>query len=129
MQTRHYVDIHLSTHVQDLTRLIRDKCLVLYLKPFASIKLERMSAAFGWSVDDVEKAVVGLIQSGEIKARVDSLNKVNVVFAWVFGKRLSVAQVLKAREVDARAELYVRAITAGADMQSATRKLLLRLRL
>lgn len=35
-----------------------------------------MSQAFGWSVDDIEKAVVGLIQSGEIKGRVDSQSKV-----------------------------------------------------
>jgi COP9 signalosome complex subunit 1 len=76
-QTRHYLDIHLAPHVQNLTNLIRDKCLVLYLQPFASIRLERMSEAFGWPVEEVEKAVVGLIQSGDIKARVDSLNKVS----------------------------------------------------
>jgi COP9 signalosome complex subunit 1 len=85
-QTRHYMDIHLSSHVHELTRLIRDKCLVLYLQPFASIKLERMSVAFGWSIDDIEKAVVGLIQSGDIKARVDSLNKVLVVVWMAVGR-------------------------------------------
>lgn len=35
-----------------------------------------MSTAFGWSVEEIEKAVISLIQSGEIKARVDSQNKV-----------------------------------------------------
>jgi COP9 signalosome complex subunit 1 len=80
------MDIHLSSHVHELTRLIRDKCLVLYLQPFASIKLERMSVAFGWSIDDIEKAVVGLIQSGDIKARVDSLNKVLVVVWMAVGR-------------------------------------------
>jgi len=110
--TRHYLDIHLSTHVKNLTTLIRDKCLVMYLQPFASIRLELMSVAFGWTVEEVEKAVVGLIQSGDIKARVDSLNK-----------------VLKAKDVDPRTELFLRATTAGEEMQSATRRLLLRLRL
>ena len=56
--------------------LIRSKALVLYFQPFASIRLERMSQAFGWSVDDLERQVVSLIQSGEIKARVDRQNKV-----------------------------------------------------
>ena len=59
--------------------LIRSKALVLYFQPFASIRLERMSQAFGWSVDDLERQVVSLIQSGEIKARVDRQNKVLVV--------------------------------------------------
>ena len=41
--------------------LIRSKALVLYFQPFASIRLERMSQAFGWSVDDLERQVVSLI--------------------------------------------------------------------
>jgi COP9 signalosome complex subunit 1 len=76
IQTRHYADIHLAAHVHDLTALIRDRALVLYFTPFASIRLERMSVAFGWGVDEVERAVVALIQAGEIKGRVDSQNKV-----------------------------------------------------
>lgn len=35
-----------------------------------------MSTAFGWTVEEVEEQVVGLIQSGEIQGRVDSQNKV-----------------------------------------------------
>jgi hypothetical protein len=35
-----------------------------------------MSAAFGWTVEEVEQHVVALIQSGDIKGRVDSQNKV-----------------------------------------------------
>ena len=66
-------------HVDTLTNLIRSKALVLYFQPFSSIRLERMSQAFGWSVDDLERQVVSLIQSGEIKARVDRQNKVLVV--------------------------------------------------
>ena len=38
-------------------------------------------------------------------------------------------QVLKAKDLDHRAELFSRAIKAGADIQTANRKLLLRLRL
>jgi len=35
-----------------------------------------MAAAFGWTVQQVEEQVVGLIQAGEIRGRVDSQNKV-----------------------------------------------------
>jgi COP9 signalosome complex subunit 1 len=111
-QARHALDLHLAPHVATLAALVRDRCLVMYLQPFASIRLARMSAAFGWPAEDVERAVVGLIQAGEVKARIDSLDK-----------------VLRAKEVDPRAELFVRATTVGREMQSATRKLLLRLRL
>jgi hypothetical protein len=75
-QTRHYVDIHLAPHVQNLTNLIRNWAVVLYFQPFATIRLDRMSTAFGWTVEEVEEQVVGLIQSGEIQGRVDSQNKV-----------------------------------------------------
>jgi len=76
-QTRHYADIHLTNHVNDLTSMIRNSAVVLYFQPFASIKLDRMSAAFGWTIEEVEYHVVNLIQSGHIQGRVDSQNKVS----------------------------------------------------
>jgi len=110
--TRHYVDVHLSPHVHDLMNLIRNWAVVLYFQPFSTIKLDRMSAAFGWTIEEVEYHVVNLIQSGNIQGRVDSQNK-----------------ILQAKKTDYRAELFARAIKAGRDMQSANRKLLLRMRL
>ncbi|KAJ7704454.1 hypothetical protein B0H17DRAFT_1326592 [Mycena rosella] len=80
--------------------------VVLYFRPFASIKLERMSGAFGRSVEDVEDQVVALIQSGSIHGR-----------------------ILYAKQTDYRAELFARAIEAGRDIQSTNRKVLLRMRL
>ncbi|KZT26058.1 G protein pathway suppressor 1 [Neolentinus lepideus HHB14362 ss-1] len=110
--TRHYLDIYLSSHVHDLTNLIRNRAIVLYFQPFSTIKLDRMSTVFGWSVDEVERQVVSLIQSGEIQGRVDSQNK-----------------ILKAKQMDSRAQLFAKALKAGSEMQSANRKLLLRMRL
>jgi COP9 signalosome complex subunit 1 len=75
-QTRHYLDINLFPHVLELTALIRDRALVLYFQPFQSIRLERMGDAFGMDVEEIERQVVRLIQSGRIQARVDSRNKV-----------------------------------------------------
>ena len=75
-QTRHYIDVHLSPHVHDLMNLIRNWAVVLYFQPFATIKLDRMSAAFGWTIEEVEYHVVNLIQFGNIQGRVDSQNEV-----------------------------------------------------
>jgi len=78
-QTRHYVDIHLFSHILDLMNLIRNWAVVLYFWPFLSIKLERMSVAFGWTVEEVEENVIALIQSGDIHGRVDSRNRVRSI--------------------------------------------------
>ncbi|OSX58352.1 hypothetical protein POSPLADRAFT_1154048 [Postia placenta MAD-698-R-SB12] len=110
--TRHAVDPHLGAHIQILIKLITNRALVLFFQPFVSIRLERMSTAFGWTVDELEQHVVALIQSGEIKARVDRQNK-----------------ILKAKETDQRSVLYARVMKSGEHMASANRKLLLRLRL
>lgn len=109
---RYLLDPLLGPHVGNLTALIRSRAVVLYFQPFATIRLERMSAAFGWTVEYTEREVVALIQRGEILGRVDSQNK-----------------ILRARSTNHRAQLYAHALKAGTDMQSATKKLLLRLQL
>ncbi|KAF8624719.1 hypothetical protein AX17_007050 [Amanita inopinata Kibby_2008] len=110
--TRHYIDVHLSPHVQQLTNMIRNWAIILYFQPFTSIRLQRMSEAFGWTVEEVEQNVVNLIQTGQIQGRVDSQNK-----------------ILQAKKTDYRADLFARAIKAGNEIQLANRKLLLRMRL
>ena len=87
-----------------------------------------MSAAFGWTTEEVERHVVALIQSGDIQGRVDSQNKARIV-SILWCEVLTWAQILKAKKKDHRAELFARAIKAGSDIQSANRKLLLRMRL
>ncbi|KAI9513524.1 26S proteasome subunit RPN7-domain-containing protein [Russula earlei] len=109
---RHLLDPLLGPHVANLTALIRTRAVVLYFQPFATIRLDRMSAAFGWTVEDTEREVVALIQRGDIHGRVDTQNK-----------------ILRARSTNHRAQLYAHALKAGAEMQSATNKLLLRLQL
>ncbi|KAH0831324.1 26S proteasome subunit RPN7-domain-containing protein [Lanmaoa asiatica] len=110
--TRHYIDIHLGIHVNDLTQHLRHTAVVLYFQPFETIRLDRMASAFGWSIEEVEREVVALIQSGQIQGRVDSQNK-----------------ILKAKKTDHRAELFEHAMKTASDIQSTNRKLLLRMRL
>ncbi|KAG6816086.1 hypothetical protein H0H87_008748 [Tephrocybe sp. NHM501043] len=117
--TRHLIDIHLAPHIQELIDQIRNWAVVLYFQPFATIKLDRMSKAFGWTIEEVEKNVVQLIQSGKIQGRVDSQNKQGLRFG----------KILYAKKTDYRADLFARAIKTGTDIQSANRKLLLRMKL
>ena len=93
-----------------------------------------MSQAFGWTVEEVEQHVVALIQSGAIKGRVDSQNKVpsyKLSSSEIARHSMTVArlQILQAKKTDYRADLFARAIRAGTDMRNANRKLLLRMRL
>ena len=66
----------MAPHLAALTQLIRSRAVSLYFKPFATVKLEKMARAFGWTVDVTEKEVIRLIGEGEIKGRVDRLGKV-----------------------------------------------------
>ena len=69
---------------------------MLYFQPFATIKLERMSIAFGWTLEEVEYHVVNLIQSGNIQGRVDSQNKVRgETFAFIFFSKKFISFFLK----------------------------------
>ncbi|KZV95984.1 PCI-domain-containing protein [Exidia glandulosa HHB12029] len=110
--SRHILDINLSPHVQELTTMIRDRAIVLYFQPFASIRLDRMALAFGLPADQLEKMVVALIQAGQIKGRVDSQNK-----------------ILRAKDLDQRVAMFTRAEKVGKAIQSSNHKLLLRIRL
>lgn len=83
-QTRHALSPHLYHHLSTIAQLIRSRAIVLYFQPFASVKLEKMAKAFGWTVDETETEVVRLIRdgreggaSGGMKGRVDRLNKVS----------------------------------------------------
>lgn len=74
---RHTLDNQLGPHIKNLTRLVKNRALVLYFGPFASIRLDSLADAFGLSPEETEKSVVALIQDGSIKGRVDSHNKVS----------------------------------------------------
>lgn len=74
--SRHMLDNQLAPHIRALTKLIKDRALVLYFGPFASIRLDSLAEAFGLTGEETEKSVVALIQEGRIKGRVDSHNKV-----------------------------------------------------
>lgn len=80
LQWRLVFDLHLQPQVTHLINAIRHRAYVQYFEPFQNVQLSRMATSFG--VDEerarpqFEKDVIGLIQDGMLKARVDDIEKV-----------------------------------------------------
>lgn len=110
--SRHLLDVHLAPHVTALSKQIRNRALVQYFQPFQRVHLDKMATAFGMSLSQLEADVVKLIEDGQIKARIDSQQK-----------------ILNAKDYDPRIELYNRAVRIGLETQASTQKLLWRMRL
>ncbi|GAA5968772.1 hypothetical protein JCM8115_002084 [Rhodotorula mucilaginosa] len=111
-QARLRLDLHLGPHIDDLLTSIRQRALQSYFSPFASVSLERMSDAFGWSPEVMQVAVVELIQSGALKARIDSAKG-----------------ILVAKRVEPRVEAFRNALEQGEKMQQKAAASQLRMKL
>lgn len=61
-------------HVNKLYGRIRSKALVQYVHPFESVDLSRMAVVFNTNVKDLELELFGLIENGQINARIDTQN-------------------------------------------------------
>lgn len=109
---RHLLDVHLSPHVPALVRAIQDRAIVAFAQPFSSVSLSRMATVFGWSEEDTKNHVLRLIQKGSLAARIDSQ-----------------AGVVKAHQPDVRRELYEKALAVGQQVDEATKKVQLRMKL
>lgn len=75
-QARYLLDVHLSHQVGNLMGLIRSRAIIQYLEPFETARIARMAEAFGFSDERMEQDVVALIGAGDLKARIDSRDKV-----------------------------------------------------
>ena len=71
------LDIQLQKHVEQLYDLIRSKSIVQYFVPFSTVTLGAMSEAFGTKEMDMERELVGMIESGRLEARIDTKNRVS----------------------------------------------------
>lgn len=70
------MDIYLFEHVQSLYNQIRSKALIQYVTPFTSVDLKKMAKVFNADLEGLEKEVAKLIVDKQIKARIDSHNKI-----------------------------------------------------
>ena len=70
------LDMYMNAHVEKLYGMIRSKALIQYFMPFASVQMEMMSQAFSTTVPQLQKELTELIMKKDIKARIDSHNKI-----------------------------------------------------
>ncbi|KAL5344568.1 hypothetical protein ACLOAV_010552 [Pseudogymnoascus australis] len=67
------LDIHLSSHVSDIFRLIRSKSIAQYFIPFSCVTLESLNASFAQSGESIEEELLGMIKNGTLNARLDTI--------------------------------------------------------
>jgi len=70
------VDPFLSSHVDALYRQIRQKVLVQAFKPYSTLELTTLSSLCSTPIEQLTIEIIGLIEDGEIKARLDHPRKV-----------------------------------------------------
>lgn len=103
------IDMFLAPHVERLYRSIRSKALVQYFEPYSAADMHKMADAFNTTVQELEKEIIALIYDGQIKARIDSHNK-----------------ILYAKDIDPRTTIFERATKTGKLWQRQTRALITR---
>jgi COP9 signalosome complex subunit 1 len=70
------LDIYLQKHIPAIYTKIRTKCIVQYFVPFSCVTLQSLDAAFAQSGTSIGPELVDMIRQGELKARIDTKNKV-----------------------------------------------------
>eukprot|EP00735_Rhodelphis_limneticus_P008932 TRINITY_DN2398_c0_g1::TRINITY_DN2398_c0_g1_i1::g.20633::m.20633 TRINITY_DN2398_c0_g1::TRINITY_DN2398_c0_g1_i1::g.20633 ORF type:complete len:482 (-),score=118.26,sp/P45432/CSN1_ARATH/54.00/9e-147,RPN7/PF10602.4/3.8e-54,RPN7/PF10602.4/3.9e+03,PCI/PF01399.22/2.7e-15,Crust_neurohorm/PF01147.12/1.3,Crust_neurohorm/PF01147.12/1.3e+03,Crust_neurohorm/PF01147.12/1.4e+02 TRINITY_DN2398_c0_g1_i1:136-1518(-) len=103
------LDIYLAPHVEELYNMIRNKALIQYFSPFLSVNMHNMAAAFNTDVLSLEKELAVLIMDNQIKAKIDSHNK-----------------ILYARHADQRNDMYESALHVAQDYLDNSKAMLLR---
>lgn len=103
------LDAVLAPHLDTLLGLVRRRALVLYFKPFQTVRMERMARDVGCPMEELEQELYGLVMDGQLLARIDSHNK-----------------VLCARSEEQRALTFRSALRRGAEQQRASKAFLLR---
>ena len=69
---------YFADNVAELLRLFRVNMILQFLEPFSCADMKRMAHIFRCSVQEIEKELVGLIESDALNAKIDSIEKVNV---------------------------------------------------
>jgi len=104
------LDMYMNAHVDKLYNMIRSKALIQYFTPFASVQMEMMAQAFSTTVPELQKELTELIMKKDIKARIDSHNK-----------------IIYARQADQEVSTFHKALQTGLEYERQTKALLLRL--
>ncbi|XP_022156135.1 COP9 signalosome complex subunit 1-like isoform X2 [Momordica charantia] len=69
-------DRFLYDQFETLYDQIRNRAVVLYVQPFASVDLQMMANVFSTTIEALEKKLISFINTNQIKAKIDSADKV-----------------------------------------------------
>ena len=100
MKNNWLLDLYLSSHVDTLYKMIRERALCQYFGSYSSIDMRKMATAFNTSVDDLQEELAVLIQNDAIQGRIDSHNK-----------------ILLAKEVNHRTAILDKAVELGDEFE------------
>ncbi|KAI8794389.1 COP9/signalosome complex subunit Csn1 [Biomphalaria glabrata] len=103
------LDMYVAPHVNTLYTQIRNRALCQYFSPYLSADMRKMAEAFNTTVGALEDELMQLILDGQIKARIDSHNK-----------------ILYAKDADQRSTTFEKALIVGKEYQRRTKALILR---
>ncbi len=78
-QTRRMLDLHLFRNLPELTTRIKTRCVQDFLRPYDTLALGDMAAAFGFGEHELLQSLVALLEEGRIDIRIDMQRKVSAV--------------------------------------------------
>lgn len=134
MKNRIRLDIHLSTHYATLVETITKRALRQFVQPFDSLRIERLATSMGWSgIQGQERAInelVSLIQKGEIKGKLDVIDKVRRFGSYKERTFTDLMfQVYHADKKDSRQALFDGALEIGQQRTTSAKRLVMRINL
>jgi len=106
------LDINLKGSVEDIYKIINDRAIVQYFSPFQTVDMNKMAKSFNMTVSELQEKLVKLIASNDIKARIDSHNK-----------------ILYAKRADQRNNLFRKTLKIGEENKQIVKDLLLRMKM
>lgn len=79
LKNRLLLDPYLSSHVNTLYDMIRERSMIQYLAPFCKADLKAMATAFRCTNEKLEDSLVSLVDKGLLTVRIDSVNGIVTV--------------------------------------------------
>ncbi|EFO91229.1 CRE-CSN-1 protein [Caenorhabditis remanei] len=71
VRSRLLLDPFLSRNVDELFSKIRQRCVIQYLRPYSTIKMETMCEALVTTMPDLQLSLLELVEAGHVQLRID----------------------------------------------------------
>uniref|UniRef100_A0A8R1HMF4 PCI domain-containing protein n=1 Tax=Caenorhabditis japonica TaxID=281687 RepID=A0A8R1HMF4_CAEJA len=71
VKNRLLLDPFLSREVNELFNQIRQKCVVQYLQPYSTVRMETMCAALGTTLPELQNSLLDLIENQNVAIKID----------------------------------------------------------